>query len=62
VRKPARAQEATLVLRENFVGRVIRLGDISADLNFARLTREYWKFLGFNPQWAWHSQNGWNVT
>jgi hypothetical protein len=43
----SRAREATRVLRENFVRRLILLGDIVADLNFARLTKEHWKFLGY---------------
>lgn len=40
------AREATLVLKENRFDRLILLGDIFADLNFARLTKEHWKFLG----------------
>jgi len=40
------AREATRVLRENCFQRLILLGDIFADLNFARLTKEHWKFLG----------------
>jgi UDP-2,3-diacylglucosamine pyrophosphatase LpxH len=40
------AREATQVLKENRFQRLILLGDIFADLNFARLTREHWKFLG----------------
>src|ERR1700736_2458830 len=41
------AREATLVLKENRFDRLILLGDIFADLNFARLTKDHWKFLGF---------------
>lgn len=40
------AREATRVLKENRFDRLILLGDIFADLNFARLTKEHWKFLG----------------
>lgn len=41
------AREATRVLKENVFQRLILLGDIFADLNFARLTKEHWKFLGY---------------
>jgi len=41
------AREATLVLKQNSFQRLILLGDIFADLNFARLTKEHWKFLGY---------------
>jgi UDP-2,3-diacylglucosamine pyrophosphatase LpxH len=41
------AREATRVLKENSFQRLILLGDIFADLNFARLTKEHWKFLGY---------------
>ena len=43
----SRAREALLVLRENQYRRLILLGDIFADLNFGRLKKEHWKFLGF---------------
>jgi UDP-2,3-diacylglucosamine pyrophosphatase LpxH len=43
----SRAYEATRVLKENSFQRLILLGDIFADLNFARLTKEHWKFLGY---------------
>ncbi len=43
----SRAREATRVLKENRFQRLILLGDIFADLNFARLTKEHWKFLGY---------------
>jgi len=42
----SRAREATLVLKQSSFQRLILLGDIFADLNFARLTKEHWKFLG----------------
>src|SRR5579872_1857218 len=41
------AREATRVLKENRFRRLILLGDIFADLNFARLSKEHWKFLGY---------------
>jgi UDP-2,3-diacylglucosamine pyrophosphatase LpxH len=41
------AREATRVLKESRFERLILLGDIFADLNFARLTKEHWKFLGY---------------
>jgi UDP-2,3-diacylglucosamine pyrophosphatase LpxH len=43
----SRAREATLVLMQSRFDRLILLGDIFADLNFARLTKEHWKFLGY---------------
>ncbi len=43
----SRAREATRVLKENLFRRLILLGDIFADLNFARLTKDHWKFLGY---------------
>jgi UDP-2,3-diacylglucosamine pyrophosphatase LpxH len=43
----SRAREATQVLKESRFQRLILLGDIFADLNFARLTKDHWKFLGF---------------
>src|ERR1700676_2879764 len=43
----SRAREATRMLKENRFRRLILLGDIFADLNFRRLTKEHWKFLGF---------------
>jgi UDP-2,3-diacylglucosamine pyrophosphatase LpxH len=43
----SRAREATRVLKENVFRRLILLGDIFADLNFARLTKDHWKFLGY---------------
>jgi len=41
------AREATRVLKHNRFQRLILLGDIFADLNFARLTKDHWKFLGY---------------
>ncbi len=43
----SRAREALCILRENQYRRLILLGDIFADLNFGRLKKEHWKFLGF---------------
>jgi UDP-2,3-diacylglucosamine pyrophosphatase LpxH len=40
------AREATFLLKNTGFQRLILLGDIFADLNFARLTKEHWKFLG----------------
>ncbi len=42
----SRARDATRVLKENSFRRLILLGDIFSDLNFARLTKDHWKFLG----------------
>ena len=41
------AREATSLLKERRFQRLILLGDIFADLNFARLTKEHWKFLSY---------------
>ena len=43
----SRAREALRVLQQNSYRRLILLGDIFADLNFGRLKKEHWKFLGF---------------
>ncbi len=43
----SRARDALRVLRENQYRRLILLGDIFADLNFGRLKKEHWRFLGF---------------
>jgi UDP-2,3-diacylglucosamine pyrophosphatase LpxH len=43
----SRAHDATRVLKENSFRRLILLGDIFADLNFGRLTKEHWRFLGY---------------
>ena len=42
----SRARDATRVLKKNRFRRLILLGDIFADLNFGRLTKDHWKFLG----------------
>ena len=41
------AREATILLKKIRFQRLILLGDIFADLNFARLTKDHWKFLGY---------------
>jgi len=43
----SRARDATCLLKETRFRRLILLGDIFADLNFGRLTKEHWKFLGY---------------
>jgi UDP-2,3-diacylglucosamine pyrophosphatase LpxH len=43
----SRAREALRILQETRYRRLILLGDIFADLNFGRLKKEHWKFLGF---------------
>jgi UDP-2,3-diacylglucosamine pyrophosphatase LpxH len=43
----SRAQDALRMLRETTFRRLILLGDIFSDLNFGRLTKEHWKFLGY---------------
>jgi UDP-2,3-diacylglucosamine pyrophosphatase LpxH len=43
----SRAEQATRMLRENRFQRLILLGDIFSDLNFGRLTKPHWKFLGY---------------
>src|SRR4029077_17535496 len=43
----SRDRDATQVLKDNCFRRLILLGDIFADLNFGRLTKEHWKFLGY---------------
>lgn len=43
----SRARDATRALKETCFRRLILLGDIFADLNFGRLTKEHWKFLGY---------------
>ncbi|HLV86951.1 MAG TPA: UDP-2,3-diacylglucosamine diphosphatase [Candidatus Sulfotelmatobacter sp.] len=43
----SRAREATRLLKETRFQRLILLGDMFADLNFARLTKDHWKFLGY---------------
>src|ERR1700751_3800628 len=41
------AREATDLLKKTHFQRLILLGDIFADLNFSRLTRDHWKFLSY---------------
>lgn len=43
----SRARDATRVLKRNRFRRLVLLGDIFADLNFRRLTKEHWKFLSY---------------
>jgi UDP-2,3-diacylglucosamine pyrophosphatase LpxH len=43
----SRAREALRVLQQKCYRRLILNGDIFADLNFARLKKEHWKFLGY---------------
>ena len=43
----SRAGDALRMLKENRFRRLILLGDIFADLNFRRLTKEHWKFLSY---------------
>jgi UDP-2,3-diacylglucosamine pyrophosphatase LpxH len=43
----SRAGDATRLLKQYRFRRLILLGDIFADLNFRRLTKEHWKFLGY---------------
>jgi len=43
----SRAREALRLLQESSYRRLILLGDIFADLNFGRLKKEHWKFLGY---------------
>src|SRR2546427_789635 len=42
----SRACAAARMLREHSFRRLILLGDIFADLNFGRLKKEHWRFLG----------------
>ena len=43
----SRARDALSLLQRTRYRRLILNGDIFADLNFARLKKEHWKFLGF---------------
>jgi UDP-2,3-diacylglucosamine pyrophosphatase LpxH len=43
----SRAGDALALLQSLYFRRLILLGDIFADLNFSRLTKEHWKFLGY---------------
>jgi len=42
-----RAHDATRMLKEHSFRRLILLGDIFSDLNFGRLKKEHWQFLGY---------------
>jgi UDP-2,3-diacylglucosamine pyrophosphatase LpxH len=42
----SRARDARHMLEQNCFRRLILLGDIFSDLNFRRLNKEHWKFLG----------------
>jgi len=43
----SRSREAVRLLRSLRFRRLILLGDIFCDLNFARLKKDHWKFLGY---------------
>jgi len=43
----SRADDARRMLRRHRFRRLILLGDIFSDLNFGRLTKQHWKFLGY---------------
>lgn len=43
----SRAEDATRMLRQTSFRRLVLLGDIFSDLNFRRLTKDHWKFLGY---------------
>src|SRR5215470_11799300 len=43
----SRARDALELLQSVRFKRLVLLGDIFADLNFRRLTKEHWKFLGY---------------
>jgi UDP-2,3-diacylglucosamine pyrophosphatase LpxH len=43
----SRAQDAMRMLRQSSFRRLVLLGDIFSDLNFGRLTKDHWKFLGY---------------
>jgi len=45
--KASKAREALLMLRSMNYRRLILLGDIFCDLNFARLNKEHWRFLSY---------------
>jgi len=42
----SRAHDARAMLAQHAFRRLILLGDIFSDLNFGRLTKDHWKFLG----------------
>ena len=46
----SRAEQATRMLKQTRFRRLILLGDIFSDLNFGRLTKPHWKFLGLHSQ------------
>ena len=43
----SRARDALRMLRQRSFGRLILLGDIFCDLNFARLKKQHWHFLSY---------------
>src|ERR1051326_5477928 len=43
----SRAKAALQMLKETSFRRLILLGDIFSDLNFRRLKKEHWQFLGY---------------
>src|ERR1700691_3029802 len=43
----SRAEDGTELLRQTQFRRLILLGDIFSDLNYRRLTKDHWKFLGY---------------
>jgi UDP-2,3-diacylglucosamine pyrophosphatase LpxH len=43
----SRASEALRMLKKASFNRLILLGDIFSDLNFGRLKKEHWRFLGY---------------
>jgi len=43
----SRASEALRMLKSSSFNRLILLGDIFSDLNFRRLKKEHWRFLGY---------------
>src|SRR5437868_15442659 len=43
----SRARAALQMLKETSFRRLILLGDIFSDLNFRRLKKEHWQFLGY---------------
>src|SRR5207245_10223874 len=43
----SRARDALRMLKQSSFRRLILLGDIFSDLNFGRLKKEHWQFLGY---------------
>src|SRR5207237_10545518 len=43
----SRARDALRMLKQSSFRRLILLGDIFSDLNFGRLKKELWQFLGY---------------